>query len=495
MASRQPPRTLAAVVLAAGLGKRMKSSRPKVLHEVCGRPSLWYVLRAALAARPDRLIVVVGPGRQEVEEAVRSWDLKPRPIFVEQGEPLGTGHAVAVTEGAVGRVGHLLVMAGDDPLVTAAHVRRLLTVHHRTHAAATILTTTLEDPTGYGRVVRRGDRLVEIVQEADASTEVRRIKEVSTLAYALRREDLFAVLPLVGRDNRLGERYLPDVLAILNEKGETVSAVPVDLGGAMGLNSRGGLAAAARILRARIVQSHMSAGVTFLDPATTFVDVDVRIGADSTIHPLTFLEGTTRVGRGCSIGPAARVVDSVVADGAEVTFSVVRGSRIGRGAAVGPFASLRPGTVLDEGAKAGTFVEIKASRVGRGSKVPHLSYVGDAIIGRGTNVGAATVTVNYDGFAKHATLIGDEVHIGSDTMLVAPVKVGNRAWTGAGSVITRDVPPGALAVERSDQRNVAGYDRRKRAGKAGRAEREGRSAGRRSGGGEVGNPRGGRAGG
>jgi bifunctional UDP-N-acetylglucosamine pyrophosphorylase/glucosamine-1-phosphate N-acetyltransferase len=218
-------------------------------------------------------------------------------------------------------------------------------------------------------------------------------------------------------------------------------------------------------MRERIVAGHMARGVSFVDPATAYVDVEARIGPDSVIHAMTFLEGTTRIGSGCTVGPAARIVDSSIGDGSEVSFSVVRGSTIGPRVSVGPYASVRPGTVIEEGAKAGTFVEIKASRVGKGSKVPHLSYVGDARIGRDTNIGAATVTVNYDGFEKHPTVIGDEVHIGSDTMLVAPVRIGDRAWTGAGSVITKDVPAGALAVERTEQRNVTGYDDRKRAGR------------------------------
>jgi bifunctional UDP-N-acetylglucosamine pyrophosphorylase/glucosamine-1-phosphate N-acetyltransferase len=259
------------------------------------------------------------------------------------------------------------------------------------------------------------------------------------------------------------------VISILKEKGERVAAVPVDFGGAMGLNSRGGLSAAARVMRGRIVSGHQSRGVTFVDPDSAFVDVEVRIGRESVIRPLSFLEGSTRVGARCSIGPSTRIVDSTVADAADVTFSVVRGARIGRGASVGPFASLRPGTVIESGGKAGTFVELKATRVGAGSKVPHLSYMGDATIGRGVNVGAGSITCNYDGYDKHRTVIGDEAFIGSDTMLVAPVKVGRRAWIAAGSAITRDVPPGALAVERSEQRAVRGYDERKRRAHGGRA--------------------------
>jgi len=412
--------------------------------------------------------VVVSNERARVIEAASSWDLEPAPVFVDQGEPLGTGHAVSAAERAVGRATDVLVLAGDDPLVTREDVRRLLGTHRRTKAAATIGTTILADPTGYGRVIRRGNELVEIVQEVDASASIRRVREVSTLVYAFRREDLFRALPLVGRENRQREYYFPDVISILKQKGERIAAVPIDFGGVMGLNSRGGLSAVTQIMRGRIVEAHMTKGVTFVDPASAFVDVDVRIGRDSVIHPLTFLEGSTRIGSGCSIGPSTRIVDSTVADGAEVGFSVVRGARIGRRVSVGPFASLRPGTLIEEGGKAGSFVELKATRVGRGSKVPHLSYMGDATIGRNVNVGAGSITCNYDGYDKQRTVIGDDAFIGSDTMLVAPVKVGKRAWTAAGSAITKDVPPGALAVERAEQRAVRGFDERKRAAHGGR---------------------------
>jgi bifunctional UDP-N-acetylglucosamine pyrophosphorylase/glucosamine-1-phosphate N-acetyltransferase len=454
-------RSLAAVVLAAGKGKRLKSSSPKVLHPVCGRPVLWWVLRTAAAARPSRVVVVVHHGADEVREAVRSWEIRPEPVFVEQGEALGTGHAVLVAEKAIGKVDEVLVANGDFDPVTTADVRALLRLHRRTRAAASLITTELDRPGGYSRIVREGGRLVSIVEGSDASAAMRAIREVGTNWIAFRRDDLFRSLPLVGRENRQREYYLNDVFHVLMDKGERVSAVSVDTGGVLGANSRDGFAALARVIRGRINADHMANGVTLLDPETAYVDVDVRIGPDTVIHPLTVLEGSTRIGAGCEVGPSARIVDSRLEDGASVQFSVVRGSRIGRGATVGPFASIRPGTELAEGAKAGTFVEVKASRIGRGSKVPHLSYVGDATIGEGTNVGAATVTVNYDGYDKHPTVIGNEVRIGSDTMLVAPVKIGDRAVTGAGSVITKDVPPGALAVERTEQRTIPGYRKRK----------------------------------
>jgi bifunctional UDP-N-acetylglucosamine pyrophosphorylase/glucosamine-1-phosphate N-acetyltransferase len=476
---RKRPRTLAAVVLAAGKGKRMKSSRPKVLQEVCGRPSLWHVLKTAGGARPDRIVVVVHDGREAVEEAVRSWGVKPDPVFIDQGEPLGTGHAVQVTEQAVAGADEVLVMAGDQPLVTGDHVRSLLRTHRRTKSAATIMTTWLEDPKGFGRVIREGDQLAEIAEDTDASAKAKQIHEVAVLVYAFRREDLFKALPLIGRDNKQNEYYLHDVFPILKDKGERISVVGVDLGGSVGINSRQQKARAERLMRARIVDRHMSNGVSFIDPATSYVGVDVRIGRDTVIRPMTFLEGSTRIGTGASIGPVTRIVDSRVGDEADVSFSVVRESKVGKRATVGPYASLRPGTVLEEGAKAGSFVEIKASRIGKGAKVPHLSYVGDADVGARANIGAATVTVNYDGFEKHRTEIGDDAKVGSDTMLVAPVKVGKGAYTGAGSVITRDVPAGALAVERSEQRVVEGYAERKRAKYEAKGRRQ--SAGKKKG--------------
>jgi bifunctional UDP-N-acetylglucosamine pyrophosphorylase/glucosamine-1-phosphate N-acetyltransferase len=420
---------------------------------------------------------VVHHGADAVREAVRSWGITPEPVFVEQGEPLGTGHAVLVAEKAIGGVDDVFVIGGDYDPATPEDVRTLLRVHRRSKSAGTILTTDIDDPKGYARVVREGTRLLRIVEGTDAPPELRSVREISLLLFVLRRSALFRALPLVGRENRQGEYYLNEALPILMEQGERISAVKVDdVGGAMGINSRGDLALTTAVVRRRINAGHMARGVTIVDPESTYIDVDVRIGRDTVIHPLTFLEGATRIGEGCEVGPSTRIEDSRLDDGASVQFSVVRGARIRSGAAVGPFAHVRPGTDLAEGSRAGSFVEIKASRIGRGSKVPHLSYVGDATVGRDTNVGAATVTVNYDGYTKHSTVIGNEVRIGSDTMLVAPVRIGDRAVTGAGSVITRNVPPGALAVERSEQRIVKGYRKRKDAEAGAREGSKGKGA-------------------
>ncbi len=467
------PRSLAVVVLAAGLGKRLKSTKPKVLHDLLGRPVLWYVLQAARSAKPSKLIVVVHHSREEVEAAVRSWDLGGiKPVFVDQREMLGTGHAVLAAEQAVGRANDVLVLPGDEPLVSAEQVKEILAIHRRRDVAAVIQTTVPSDARGFARVIRDGrGEFVRLAEGSDATKEELAVTEVATAVYTFRRDALYAALPLVGRENRQREYYLPDVLGILREKGDRIAVQLVDNGGSVGANSRAEMAGASAVLQQRINERHMAAGVAIVDPATTWVGPEVRIGADTTLRPMTFLEGSTAIGREAEIGPNARLVDSTAGDRSTVQFAVVREATIGNDVNVGPFASLRPGTVLDDGSKAGTFVEIKASRVGPGSKVPHLSYVGDTDIGRNVNVGAATVTVNYDGWDKHRTVIGDDVKIGSDTMLVAPVDVGAGAMTGAGSVITKDVPAGALGIGRADQRNVEGF----------RERREARQRARRSG--------------
>ncbi|MGA9162479.1 MAG: bifunctional UDP-N-acetylglucosamine diphosphorylase/glucosamine-1-phosphate N-acetyltransferase GlmU [Actinomycetota bacterium] len=469
--------SLVAVVLAAGKGKRLRSAAPKVLHQICGRPALWWVLQNVRAVRPSKIVIVVHHGAEQVREQVRSWGIVPEPVFVEQGDALGTGHAVLVAEKAIGRAREVLVANGDFDPVAPDDVRGLLRVHRRTKAAATVIATQIDDPGTYSRIVREGDRLISSVEGTDAPASMQAIREVGTNWIAFRRDDLLRALPLVGRENRQAEYYLNDVFPILIDKGERVSVVSVDTGGAMGINSRADLARTTRIVRHRINARHLANGVTLEDPETTYIDVDVRIGRDAVIRPMTFLSGATKIAKGCEIGPATRIVDTSVGEGATVQFSVVSGSRIGARAQVGPYAHVRPGTRLGPGAKVGAFVEIKASEVGEGGKVPHLSYVGDARVGRRANIGAGTVTVNYDGYRKHRTQIGDDARVGSDTMLVAPVKLGKGAVTGAGSVITSDVPAGALALERSEQRVVKGYRERRDAearGKGRRGDTEGR---------------------
>jgi len=454
-------RSLAAVILAAGKGKRLKSARPKVLHPVCGKPALWHVVQTALAARPDRIVIVVAQDSDDVRAAVKSWKITPKPVFVEQTKQLGTGHAVLAAKSAVGRVDDVLVANGDFDPVLPEDIRALVRRHRRVDAAVTIASTELRDPGTYQRIVREGGRVIDVVEGLDASADVRRINEVGTNWMAFRRGPLFAALPKVRRSNRQREYYLNDAVSILLRSGAGVEAVLCDTGGTLGLNSRGGLAAVIALMRGRINAKHLDNGVTLVDPGATYIDVDVRIGRDSTIHPNVFLEGSTVIGKDCAIGPSVRIEDSAIGDRSTVQFAVILGSTVGRDVAVGPFVRMRPGVEMADGSKAGAFVDLKAARVGRGTKVPHLSYVGDADLGEDVNVGAGTVTINYDGYAKHRTVIEDGARIGSDTMLVAPVRVGRDAVTGAGSVITKDVPPGSLAVERTEQRNVPGYRERK----------------------------------
>ena len=459
-ASKRADRSLAAVVLAAGKGKRLRSDTPKVLHPVAGRPLLWHTLQVVRAAKPGRIVVVVGHGADDVREAVASVGIEPAPVFVEQDEQLGTGHAVHIAEKAVGRIDDILVANGDFDPITPQDVRKLLASHRRSGAAVTVGSTVLDVPGGYGRVVRDGSRVVDVVEGPDASTAVRRIHEVATNWIAFRRDLLYATLPLLDRDNRQREYYLNRAISILLEKGERVDVVACDTGGVLGANTRAGFAALEGVIRRRVLEEHMASGVGVLDPATTYVDVEVTIGRDTVLRPNTYVEAGSRIGAGCDIGPSARIVRSRVGDRSRIQFAVVEDSRIGRDCEVGPFARIREGAVLEDTAEVGNYVEVKKSRVGKGSKAKHLAYLGDADLGAKVNIGAGTVTVNYDGYDKHRTVVGDGARIGSDTMLVAPIEVGKGAVTGAGSVITKNVPAGALAVERADQKNVPGYRRR-----------------------------------
>ena len=457
---KRTPRSLAAVVLAAGKGKRLRSDLPKVLHPVGGRPILWHTLQVVRAAKPSRIVIVVGHGADDVREAVRSWGIEPAPVFVEQAEQLGTGHAVQLAEDAVGKAADVLVANGDFDPIMPADVKKLLASHRRTGAAVTLGSTILDRPGGYGRVVRDGRRVVDVLEGRDAPPEIRRIHEVATNWIVFRRDLLYATLPLLDRENRQREYYLNRAISILLDKGERVDAVVCDTGSLLGANTRAGLAGLEALIRRRTNEAHMAAGIRLIDPAATYIDVDVRIGKDTVVYPNTYLETGVRIGKGCSIGPSASVARSQIGDRSVIWFSVLEDARVGKDCEVGPFARLRPGAVLQDGALVGNFVEVKGSRIGRGSKAKHLAYIGNAELGAGVNVGAGTVVVNYDGYEKHPTVIGDGARIGSDTMLVAPLKVGKGAVTGAGSVITKDVPAGALAVERSEQKNVKNYRKR-----------------------------------
>ena len=453
--------SLTVVVLAAGEGKRFRSALPKPLHPVAGRPLLWHVLAAAAPLKADRTVVVVGNGADQVTAAVEGFDLGPV-AFAVQAAQRGTGDALAAAVPQLEGDGDILVLFGDTPLVSAELLEGLVDAHRSARADATLLTCVMTDPAGLGRVLRDPDGAVtRVVEERDATPTQRAIREVSAGMYVFRRPVLNGLSKL-RPDNDQGEYYLPDLVPqVLAGGGRLVTAAGPEEE-VMGVNDRIELAAAEAVLRRRLLERLMLGGVTVTDPATTFVDADVEVGQDTVLAPLTFLEAGTRVGARCRLGPNVRLVGCTVGDDATVTQAVAVSSAIGPRVAVGPFASLRPGTELAEGAKAGTFVEVKNSVIGPGSKVPHLSYVGDADIGAGANVGAGTVFVNYDGARKHRTTVGDGAFIGSDTMLVAPVTVGNGAQTAAGSTITKDVPPDALAIERSDQRTIEGWAARRR---------------------------------
>ncbi len=451
---------LTTVILAAGKGTRMKSSLPKVLHKAGGKAMLAHVLTAAKEAGARRNIVVVGFGGEAVEAA-----LKGEAEFVTQAEQLGTGHAVLQAEPLLGGTqGTVLVLCGDTPLLTGKLLEKLVREHAAAGAKATVLTAVMPDATGYGRVLRSADGMVErIVEHKDATAEERAVREVNSGIYCFEAPDLFAALHEVGNDNAQGEYYLPDVLEILKKKGEKIFAVAADdYEETLGVNSRAQLAASEKILRRRKNEALMADGVTLMDPETTYVDADVRVGRDTVLYPGTWLEGATVVGEGCEIGPSARFQDVKV--GAHVTahFCYAHECEIADGVTLGPYVHIRPATQLAAGVKIGNFVEVKNSVVGEGTKLPHLSYIGDADIGAGVNMGCGTITVNYDGKKKFRTEVGDNAFVGCNSNLVAPVRVGAGAYIGAGSTITKEVPEGDLAIARAHQKNITGWaDKRK----------------------------------
>ena len=453
------------VVLAAGQGTRMKSATAKVLHTMCGRTLLGHVLAAVEPLQSHQTLVVVGHEREQVIEelAASGGDAKP----VVQAEQNGTGHAVRLAIEAAGDVdGAVVVVPGDAPLLTAGTITALMQRHLETLAAATLLTAHMPDPHGYGRIVRDPDGHVSaIVEEKDADERVRQLDEVGTSVYVFDAKKLVTNLARLTTDNAQGEEYLTDVIGLLVADREVVASVTAeDYRETLGVNDRVQLAQARRLMRDRIVEHWMREGVTITDPETTWMGVRVQLEPDVTIHQNTQLHGTTIIRSGAVVGPDTTLTNTVVGEGATVLKSHCDGAEIGAQATVGPYSFLRPGTRLGARAKAGAFVELKAATVGDDSKVPHLSYVGDAEIGERSNIGAATVFVNYDGVEKHRTKIGDDVRVGSDTMLVAPVEVGDGAYTAAGSVITDDVPPGAIGVARERQRNIEGWVEKRRAG-------------------------------
>ncbi len=452
------PAPFTALVMAAGKGTRMRSSTPKVLHPVCGRPMVEWVVEAARAAGATEVVCVTRPGDGVAD------GLPAGVSVVEQAEGEGTGAAVLAAQEAAGSAGTVVVLSGDHPLIEPGLIAGLVERHGREDAVATLLTTDRLDPDGYGRIVRASDGSVERIVETkypDGVPEAElAIREINIGTYAFEAEALWRCLAEV--DPVGGERYLTGVFPALLAAGRPVAShMTDDTSGALGVNSRAELMEAERLGQRRILAMHARAGVTFQSPDSVSVEAGVEIGEDTTIGPATTLRGATRVGAGCAIGPATTVTDSTIGDGVAAPHSFLVEATVEDDVSLGPFAYLRPGAHIGKGAKIGTFVEVKNSQIGAGAKVPHLSYLGDADVGDGANVAAGNITANYDGFEKHRTRIGKGAKTGVHTSLVAPVSVGDGAYTGAGSVIAEDVPEGALGISRPEQRNVEGYAERK----------------------------------
>lgn len=444
-----------AVVLAAGKGTRMKSKKHKVLHSVCGKPMIDHILAQLSQVEPVKTLLVVGHLGEALEE-----HLGESVEFVYQEEQLGTAHAVLQAKAYLEDLeGITLVLCGDTPLLTSETLSKLIEKHREENAAATVLTAVLDDPTGYGRVIRQEDgRVDRIVEHKDATEEERRVKEINTGTYCFDNQKLFSALSHVKNDNAQGEYYLPDVLSILREQGDTICAqVLDDPNEAMGINDRIQLSEVEKQMRKRILRKHMKNGVTIVDPENTYIEADVTIGTDTVIEPGTFLRGSTVIGEGCYIGPQVDLKDVVVDHDTKIRYAVIDGSHIHSQAQVGPYAYIRPGTDLGENTKVGAFVDLKKALIHNGTKISHLAYVGDAEIGENVNIGCGVITVNYDGVHKHRTVIEDGAFIGCNVNLVAPVLVEKGAYIAAGSTITKNVPSDALAIARQRQTNKEGY--------------------------------------
>jgi len=450
------------VILAAGQGTRMKSQLPKVLHEIAGRPMIEHVLRTADELSPATVTVIVGHKAENVRGQLASHDDLQ---FAVQEPQLGTAHALQQAEPfLVGRTGTVVLLSGDVPLLRASTLARLLETHRGANAAATVVTATLERPYGYGRIVRAEGKIVRIVEERDASPTERQVKEINGGIYAFDLVPLFEALRAIASKNAQGEFYLTDLIAIYRRKKLPVETLMVENPQEIrGINSRTELAEVSRLVRQTKNEELMAAGVTIIDPATTYIDPDVEVGADTVIHPGVVLEGNTRIGDACEIQAHVRIADSILGDRVNVNnFCVITGAQVADGASVGPFAHLRPESVVGERAKIGNFVELKKTTMGPDSKANHLAYLGDATIGANVNVGAGTITCNYDGQKKHQTVIGDGAFIGSDSQLIAPVTIGAGAYVAAGSSITHDVPARALGIARGRQTTIEGWAERKK---------------------------------
>lgn len=445
------------VILAAGQGTRMNSALPKVMHEAAGLPMITHVLRSARAISPASLTVIVGHRGDVVAAGVETW---PGVRCVLQSPQLGTAHALQQAGPVLaGRTGTVVLLSGDVPLLTGATLRRLIDAHLTAGAAATVVTAMVDRPYGYGRIIRSRGQIARIVEERDATPAQRRVREINSGIYAFDAAPLFDALRAIASSNAQGEYYLTDLVSIYRRRKLPVETLVVnDAREVRGVNNRSELAEVSAIMRQKKNEELMAAGVTIVDPSTTYIDSDVQVGSDTVIHPGVVIQGQTRIGSACEIHAYVRISDSELADTVTVlNFCVIAGAQIAEGASVGPFAHLRPATRVGPQAKVGNFVELKKTTLGARSKASHLSYLGDATIGANVNVGAGTITCNYDGHAKHETVIEDGAFIGSDSQLIAPVRVGKGAYVGAGSSITKDVPAGALGIARGRQENVAGW--------------------------------------
>ncbi|ADL06845.1 bifunctional UDP-N-acetylglucosamine diphosphorylase/glucosamine-1-phosphate N-acetyltransferase GlmU [Thermosediminibacter oceani] len=462
-----------AVILAAGEGTRMKSNTPKVLHKVCGIPMLGHVVSAARGAGAKRIVVVVGRGSDEVKRAFEGEEVE----FVLQAEQKGTGHALKQAQEAVKGEAAILVLYGDMPLVKSETLRAMADFHWKNGATATVMTARVKDPTGYGRIIRKGLEVLAIREEKDATPEEKAIDEINSGIYFFQAEKVFDALNQVNNNNKQGEYYLTDVIEILNAGKEKVLAYEVqDPDEVQGVNDRFQLSVAQAIMQRRIIHRLMAQGVTFLSPETCVVDAGVKIGRDTVIYPGVFLEGDTWIGEGCTIIGTSRIIDSRIGNGVEITMCHIQESVVEDGVKIGPFANLRPGSHVMAGAKIGDFVEVKNSRVGEGSKIPHLAYVGDAEIGRRVNIGAGVIFVNYDGFEKHRTVVEDDAFIGCNSNLIAPVTIGAGSYVAAGSTINMDVEKGALAIARERQVNKPEWVEKRRRKREGGDKTDGKQA-------------------
>ena len=447
-----------ALILAAGQGKRIKSNVPKVLHKVCGKEMVNHVIDNMRNAGIEDINVIIGKGA----DLVKAYTKDKKVAYSLQEEQLGTGHAVKCGKDFLqGKDGIVAVFAGDAPLTKIETINNLIEEHISKNNSVTLLSAYVEDPTGYGRIIRDGDEVSKIVEHKDCTEEELKVKEMNAAMYCFDIKELLISLEELSNDNTQGEYYLTDVIGILKSKGKRVGAVVTDYEDTIGVNSRAQLAEAEEILRNRINNIHLDNGVTLIDPKTTYIGADVQIGKDTIIYPNNIIEGKTVIGEGCTILQNSRIKDSIIEQGVEIQASIILDSRIGEKTTVGPFAYIRPDSVIGKSARIGDFVEIKKSIIGDNTKVSHLTYIGDAEVGSGCNFGCGTVVVNYDGKAKHKTIIGDNSFIGCNTNLVSPVEVGNNTYIAAGSTITSKIEEGDLAIARAKQRNIKGWVNKK----------------------------------